>query len=274
MSAIAEPIVSSRDALPVYLFENSHGLVSLADMLPFIAYDFTRASSMLGQLYAQCRSGVSPTSGSWSLIASELGCLERECAALGLTNTLSQIKRIKPVFFDNASPGYDFPRDILDVQLRLNDELRERKVFMLDGKDARYFEAHGFPAMIGERFPQAIYDMEEAGKCLALERATACAFHLMRVTEYGLQALGKKVGIAHERPDWEPVIRKIDAELKKPYAEREYKGMADFLAHASAHLNAVKVAWRNRVMHVERKHTIEEAREIYLLVVSQVVRFY
>ena len=59
------------------------------------------------------------------------------------------------------------------------------------------------------------------------------------------------------------MIAKIDAELKALYKDRKYKGSADLLASMSSHLHAVKVAWRNRVMHVEKKHTMEEAREIY-----------
>jgi hypothetical protein len=85
----------------------------------------------------------------------------------------------------------------------------------------------------------------------------------MRVTEHGLQEIAKRIGIKDPRPNWEPIICKIDSELKKGYKDRQYKGMSDFLANVSAHLNAVKVAWRNRVMHVDTKHTMEEAREIY-----------
>jgi hypothetical protein len=105
--------------------------------------------------------------------------------------------------------------------------------------------------------------MDEAAKCLAVERPTACVFHLMRITEYGLQAIARSLGMTDARPNWEPIIAKINVEIKTPYEKRCFKGNTDFLANVSTHVHAVKVAWRNRVMHVEHKHTMEEAREIY-----------
>lgn len=151
----------------------------------------------------------------------------------------------------------------MEVSVRLTDELEARKVFMIEVEQSPYLESHLFSTAVSERFPNAVHDIDEAAKCYALERPTACVFHLMRVTEYGLQAIGKLVRVKDDRANWDIVIKKIDAELKKEYKDREFKGLADFLASISAHMNAVKIAWRNRVMHVEKKHTMEEAREIY-----------
>src|SRR5260370_20575712 len=43
-------------------------------------------------------------------------------------------------------------------------------------------------------FPEAKEDTERAVDCYALEQNTACVFHLMRVAEFGLRAVAKKVG--------------------------------------------------------------------------------
>jgi len=259
------PLRPTADAQAACLFGNTGRLVSLFDMLSFLAHDFCKASSLIGQLYAKVRSGVVPDRESLGRIAGELGMLERACEPLELTSTLAQIRRIKSIFVDGAANvNYaDLARDVIEVQIRLNDELQARKLFILTPGEAGYFDDSQFSPKATEYFQDAIFDMTEAAKCYALERPTACVFHLMRVTEYAVQEMARLVGITDPRPNWDPVIRKIDNELKADYADRQFKGSYDLLAYMSTHLQAVKVAWRNRVMHVGEKHTPEEAREIY-----------
>jgi hypothetical protein len=143
------------------------------------------------------------------------------------------------------------------------DELDSRYLYCVDSSKAEYARANQFASCVGERFPDAIADMDEAGKCFAFERPTACIFHLMRVTEVGLNAFAALLEISDHNPTWEPIIRKIDSELKADYKDRKYKGDQKFLANASAHLHAVKVAWRNPTMHVDKVNTMEHAKEIY-----------
>jgi len=73
---------------------------------------------------------------------------------------------------------------------------------------------------VAERFPEAIFDMAEAGKCLALDRSTASVFHLMRVTEYGLNGVSVFLKIKDPLgPNWDQIIKSIDSELKTEYAK-------------------------------------------------------
>jgi hypothetical protein len=60
-----------------------------------------------------------------------------------------------------------------------------------------YREKQLFGAKVAEVFPAAISDIEEAGKCLALGRATAGVFHLMRIMELGLKVLARPLGIPY-----------------------------------------------------------------------------
>lgn len=263
MAAIAKPVISSRDALPVCLRqENPYRLVSLLAMLKLNAHHFMGIANTFGQAIMDIRSGRVPHRETMAAVAGQCGLLQKYCEELNLPLTLVHLERFKDGLRADTSP-MEYGQFLEEAQRRVWDELESRTFIAVDQSEARYFDDSQFPASVLERFQEAIFDADEAGKCLALERPTACAFHLMRVTEYGLQAVGKKLGIKDERPNWDAVILKIDAELKKPYKERDHKGMADFLANVSAHLNAVKVAWRNRVMHIDRKQTMEEAREIY-----------
>src|SRR5262249_13649752 len=74
----------------------------------------------------------------------------------------------------------------LETTVRL--ELQERKLLAIEGRLAPLFET---PLQdwgdVPDKFPSVVYDVTEAGKCLALGRDTAAVLHLMRVLERGLQ---------------------------------------------------------------------------------------
>ncbi len=44
---------------------------------------------------------------------------------------------------------------------------------------------------------------------------------------------------------------------------REFKGATEFLAGALSQFNAVKLAWRNRVMHIGQKYLRQETKDIF-----------
>jgi hypothetical protein len=50
-----------------------------------------------------------------------------------------------------------------------------------------------------ESFPDAAYDLKEAGNCFAFERFTACVYHLMRVAEFGLVSVAQSIGVDEEK---------------------------------------------------------------------------
>ena len=58
-------------------------------------------------------------------------------------------------------------------------------------------------------------------------------------------------------------MAKIDAELALPHKDRKIKGSVDFYAGVSSHMHAVKIAWRNRVMHVDAIFTEDRAKAIF-----------
>lgn len=235
-------------------------------MIRFPADEFCRASGQIGQMWMDIRHGAIPRQMSIEAVSASIRVLEKECVNLGLPATLAQIKRVQEsISRSNNSLNLDFwSRALMEVYVRLVDELEARKLYALDVEGARYFEGSQFSQTAAERFPEAIYDMEEAGKCFALDRHTACVFHLMRVTEYGLAEVARFLKL-HDPlgPNWDSVIKKIDSELKADYKDRKFKGHSDLLSHVSSHLNAVKIAWRNRTMHIDKKYTFEEARDIY-----------
>lgn len=120
-----------------------------------------------------------------------------------------------------------------------------------------------FGMQVDVAFPSAKEDVEEAGKCRALSRNTACVFHLMRCAEVALKALAAAVGVAPQN-DWGSYIREIDKELKgRLTLSGKRSSDEEFYANASAMFDNVKRAWRNTTMHIDKTYTDERAEEIF-----------
>lgn len=91
------------------------------------------------------------------------------------------------------------------------------KAQMLDGI-ARDWE------VIWNKFRESEVDSRAAVECYALDQNTACVFHLIRVSEYGLRALARQVkaklthkGKTHpiEYADWDKVITEVQNKISK-----------------------------------------------------------
>ena len=132
-------------------------------------------------------------------------------------------------------------------------------------------QADFFGADVLENFPCAGVDIVEAALCFALWRNTACVFHCMRVLEFGIQGLAVAVGIDDPGPNWEPVIARLTKllrldrdQINRNPSDRipEVHDNREYYAGVSAYFNAIKIAWRNRVMHVGAEYSAEHAEQI------------
>jgi len=159
---------------------------------------------------------------------------------------------------------------LADFRLRLADELSARACLMIEPHEAKLFtDPHPFGPEVAAAFPSTTIDIEEAGKCLALDRGTATVFHLMRVVEMGLRVLGKSLNDPaldpKRNPSWEAILKKAEDELRKPLAQRspEWRQNEVFNSSAVASLRAIKDAWRNPTMHVEIHYSETQAGDVW-----------
>jgi hypothetical protein len=188
------------------------------------------------------------------------------CAIFGLNVTAAKIRRtIKSA--GSSRPSYRlFSENINVIRETLNDEL-DTKLFLhvLPDNAPFYVNPTSNWDRVIEQFPTASLDIEEASKCFALERYTASVYHLMRVAEFALSSIAKRVGLRNERPGWVEAINYIDKQLREKYEEMSevFKGDTEFLSGVAAHMRLVNLAWRRRVAHIERTYSREEAKGIY-----------
>jgi hypothetical protein len=193
--------------------------------------------------------------------------------AIGLHSAIDQLDRIESAF-ERKAPALGFGElDTLEVDLanRITDELERALLLHVDHSASKYY---GLTSPFGEAvlaaFPSSIIDIEEAGNCLALGRATACVMHLMRVIEGGVQVLAKSLNMASEFKTWDTIIKKMRSELETAYPQMDpaMKSKREFYAHALDRLTAVKDALRNPTMHARVHYDPDRAEEVYRAVRS------
>jgi hypothetical protein len=113
-----------------------------------------------------------------------------------------------------------------------------------------------------KNLPSANEDIQEAGTCLALERATASVMHLMRVLEAGLAVLAKTLGVTKQN-DWGRYLREIDDALAASIeASGARSADEQFYAEVATTIDHMRRAWRNPTMHPEKTYSPERAEEI------------
>lgn len=152
----------------------------------------------------------------------------------------------------------------------IEDRAENTMFFVVSREDAGLYHRNPFPKIVRYRFPSAIPDMVEAGRCLALDRNTACVFHCMRVCEVVLYSLAAHIGpssfseSASLQANWDVVIKKIDNELKAAYKDRgdQFKGTYDFFSMTSNHMHALCKALRNDTMHANQSYDRTAAQEV------------
>lgn len=158
-----------------------------------------------------------------------------------------------------------------DIETTLRRELSIIKFLVLNSQEQDRFEPPQplFGPTVGLKFPSIAYEISEAGKCLALDRSTASAFHSVRALEAAIRALSKCLGIADptraiERT-WGKVLRSIKDEIDKRWPPNLIRGGGDddLFDNAYAALAGMQNPWRNATMHLDQIYTPDDARDIF-----------
>ena len=110
----------------------------------------------------------------------------------------------------SQKPYEDAMKQVEFLRQTVVQELRERLFYFVEPKREAFYVGGSFSQDIKDAFPFSIYDMEAAGKCLALGRGTACVFHLMRVFEVGFRDMQGRYQIATpSNASWEQWKNKV-----------------------------------------------------------------
>lgn len=242
--------------------ESSFSLVSWWDMEKFSAAAFHDIGTNIGML--TCKLERLPR----ELDAAELAMAYRPlldvirqcCVQIGLKMSPMCIDD----FFTKLEHGMtteEMRSSLAELNNSIRREMQTVFFFYMPWERAKFYRQEElFGAEVNLKFPSISFDMVEAGNCCAMGRGTACVFHLMRIMEVGMQEFGTKLGVAlaHQK-NWQNILDEVNKAIR---ALPPKDSNTIELGQVATNLYAVKLAWRNEVMHPNDKYTVEEAENL------------
>ena len=153
----------------------------------------------------------------------------------------------------------------------IEDELKQHVFMFLPPDMAKYFsDEKPFGEKVWSKFSQVNSDVEDASRCLGAGLPTGAVFYLMRVLEFGIRRLARRLNVKARkvrRKTWDTVLKEITGAISAlsalPNLSAKKRVTRDRCAKAAAHLDCVRIAWRNPVMHAEGTYSLEEAAKVF-----------
>jgi hypothetical protein len=197
--------------------------------------------------------------------------ISQQCSRIGLTQSAHLAKRLSRILTPECLIA-TLKADIESLDSVVRNELKSEFFLWVSTEQASYYKKAPEDLLGREcldRFFDSGIEQEaaEAMRCYALDRSTACAFHLMRMTEAGLRAFATAIGYQPQRGNWNwgEVFKEYDRQFRLDPKSRpaHWQSHGDFLEEISGDLRAVQKAWRNHVSHLDKSYTEPQAE--YLL---------
>jgi hypothetical protein len=268
---------------------NFYKLTGWWEMLSFAAWNFFWCGIQLESIESDCLLGSLPVAGDVPIFALQkdlddkarskafkaLKRVAQEFSGIGLRITAETTAELSAEL-ENLSHRHNFQwlmDQVKAIKALSRKEIEGKAFFYVPAERIKFFprmdDPHIFGKAVANAFPSAMQDIAESGVCLALDRGTACVFHLMRVLEIGLTALGAKFGVSLAHTNWAPAIEEIQSRIREMHKDPASKALPDckeqqeFYAQAASHFGILKDAWRNYTMHVRGFYTQEQTEQIF-----------
>lgn len=188
---------------------------------------------------------------------------------LHLTFSAMKLERVISLLAKEGTQDVPTVLSALDeLSDRVEDELKGFHFFEVALDKIQFYEPRSplFSDLVELSFPSAVPEIQEAGKCLALERNSAAVYHLMRALEVGLQCMAKAHSVDFANTNWQNVIDQIDKKVNAMLPAThgaDWKAQQQFYSEACVHFRMLKNAWRNYAMHLHERYDEERALEIW-----------
>lgn len=254
--------------------EHPFRLISWLEMIKVSAESYLLIGSYLGETH-QVLYHIGKVSGTFvgfnaNTIGTHLRNIAKECDKIALRESAKYARRIDR----DLSQGLQreqLQSKISDLREFIDSEMRGQ-LFLWSPPHRADFYSKDAESVVGAeccaRFPSIQREVEEALTCYALGRYTACAFHISRSTEAGMQALAKAINYVPPNNNWNLVFRELGNQFRLPSQNRpaHWQTHGDFLETVWADLRAVGKAWRNDIAHLVDTYTEEEAKEFIAII--------
>jgi hypothetical protein len=246
----------------------SPSLVSVLAILETSGEALCRLSSVLGQMIIMLELGHLPDGRA---MAANFGEIDREAERLNLRVVSAHLGRVKEHFLGGSATRQSLYPMVLELYNRMRDDLNDRLLLFVDASHVGFYHQSEllFGNEVATGFPSILYDAEEAGKCLALERSTAAVFHSIRCLEAAIRAISRCLGVpdptrAADR-NWGSMLKEVKAEIDRrwPTSTNRLSGDGQTFDEIHAALAGIQNPWRNATMHLDQKYTEAEARHVF-----------
>lgn len=239
---------------------NLAGVVSLFEMLQFYGDFFAdkmlRFSGAEARLSLEKRANLLVPSAAVGLYA-ELGVFGGLCGMHGLTSPAQQCERImQDLQTKHMSMSCGEMRDNLrELRRRCEDDFKSAFFLHLSPKQAELYQNPEKDwESVASRFYKIKYNIEESGKCFAMERYGAAVFHILQVAEYGVIKIGELMNVLGDKPGWS-CLKKLQDLISIPYPQRTPLAQkhSKFLQDVIPLAVVVKDSWRHKLDHVDNQ---------------------
>jgi hypothetical protein len=244
-----------------------YSLISWWDMQKFSAAQFYEFGSRIGagrrQFELMEKDKVVPKA-EWKLNPGYklLKIVKKQCESIDLrVSALCVGEFLRNVDVTGSVSSKQLSKVLSEVENTIRREMSCVQFFYMPSEQTDFYSQNElFGAQVNAKFPSIQYDMEEAGNSFAMGRGTACVFHLMRIMEVGVREFGKKLGVSLvNEKNWQNILDELNKAIK--ILSPKAAGTVE-MSQASANLYAVKLGWRNEVMHPKDTYTLEEAKNL------------
>src|SRR2546425_11312744 len=179
----------------------------------------------------------------------------------GLVVSLSVLETTLRALAKTPTSSINIRNRFSQLSSTVEHELGTVLLFRIEPSRHQYLEKDLFGESVAAGYPSAVFEVAEAGRCLALERYPASIFHLMRVAEVALKVIARKFPNfqLHHR-SWEFIIDEILDRVDAMPNDAEKKIE---LREAALHLREIKHLWRNPGIHVGEDFSPERTQSVY-----------
>jgi hypothetical protein len=174
--------------------------------------------------------------------------IEKRCNKIGLVTSAGLVAQLHSYLASGVlRDRVSIANRIESIRSAIQIEMSRTTFMHIPTEQANFYDQKElFGKQVNDKFPGIQFDIVEAGNCYATGRGTACVFHLMRIMETGVQEFGKKLGVTLvNEKNWQNILDEINKAIKALPKSPVTVEMSE----AAANLYAVKLAWRNEVMH-------------------------
>jgi hypothetical protein len=236
------------------------GVVSLLEVLELEAKAFVSLSTMLREMETigdvasktaetLCEIDRHKISGMCEILADMCVDYAMPMSAKKANRICDEIKLNGNMLYSSAHVH------LKELRERVEDELESSFFLHLEPAQAAMYQNpdKGWE-VIGKRFNKIQFNIEESGKCFALERYGAAVFHVLQVAEYGVIQVAKLLKVEGDKPGWGSLKRLSDL-IKEPFPKRTALAQqhTKLLENMVPLAVVIKDSWRHKLDHVDNQ---------------------